>query len=166
MTRQIIATVAAVFLLAVTATNTLAASNLIHFQLVEHEESVMVLSGDFAACVGYSGTMYEDRNYDVRVTEFVSGPRTGDVHLTGSVTGLMIITPDDPEAGPVYTGDVREKVVFRGTSLDDPLGVAFVLHVRLTGSDGSSLRILYHGHGTAGRDGKVRLHFDRLHCAP
>lgn len=164
MTRQIVAVVAALALLTVTATGGLAAGNVIHYHYLDYEESSMELGDDLAACVGYSGTLNEERTYDLRVTEFVGGPRAGEVQLNGFVTGPIAIVPDDPDAGPLYTGTMREKIVFRGAGFDDPQVFTFVVHANLSGSDGSRLKITYHGHGVFDRDGEPKTYFDRLGC--
>ncbi len=124
----------------------------------------MELSDEGAKCVGYSGTIYEERNYDIRVTEFVEGSNAGRVHLTGSITGPFTIAPHESDAGPVYQGTIREKISFSGTSFDDPLVFTFLVHATATGSNGSSLKFLYHGHGVIGHNSEVKLEFDKVHC--
>lgn len=164
MLRRTIVFVALLTLLLVTAHGALAASPVVHYQLSFFEESIGELSDDGAACVGYSGTIQEQRTYDIRVAKFVAGPRAGDVHLTGLVTGPFSITPHEPEAVPVYEGAIREKISFSGTSLGDPLVFTFVVHATATGSDGSALKLVYHGHGVISREGDVKVEFDKFHC--
>jgi hypothetical protein len=77
MFHRIGALIAVISLLALVAPSTLAAGNVIHYQFVEFEPSSMPLDDELAACVGYSGVVNEERAYDVRVTEFVDGPRAG-----------------------------------------------------------------------------------------
>lgn len=164
MIRRTIATLAVLGLLLAAAPGALAADNVVHYQISFYEESSLELSEEGTACAGYEGTLHEQRTYDIRVTEFVDGPRAGDVHLTGFVTGPFSMTPHDPADGPVYEGAIREKLSFSGTSLDDPLVVTFVVHATATGSDGSALKLVYHGHGVISRDGDVKAEFDKVHC--
>ncbi|CAN5674709.1 hypothetical protein BH24CHL1_BH24CHL1_06580 [soil metagenome] len=164
MIRHTIAIVAVLAALLVSAPSVLAAQHVIHYRLTFSEESSLTLSEEIASCVGYEGMIHEERLYDVRVTEFVDGPRAGNVYLTGVVSGPFTIEPHDPEAGPVYQGAIREKISFSGTSFDDPLVFTFLVHATATGSNGSSIKFLYHGHGVIGRNGEVKLEFDKVHC--
>ena len=90
---------AALSLLMSTAVGTLAADNVVHYPMAFSEESTMPLD-DAAACVGYAGTIYEKRSYDVMVTEFVDGPNQGMVHLTGVIVGEFTIAPEAGAVGP------------------------------------------------------------------
>jgi hypothetical protein len=164
MSHRIAVLVAAISLLVLAAPTALAAGNVIHYQFLEFEQSSMPLDDEVAACVGYSGVIHEDRTYDVRVTEFVDGPRAGRVHLTGFVFGDFTIEPDDPDAGPVYQGNYREKVTFIGTSFDDPIVFSFSLPVTASGADGSQLKFLMHGHGVIGPNGEPRNLVFKFNC--
>lgn len=156
MYRQLFVSLAVMGALLLVATPTMAASPPIdRYNLSFFEESTMPLE-DLEECVGYTGTIWEQRNYDVQVTEFVDGPRQGRIHLTGEVLGEFSITPDE-EDGPTYTGGYREKITFIGTSFDDPLIAAFSLPASAVGSDGSSLRFLMHGHIVVSQDQELRL---------
>ena len=154
---------AALSLLMSTAVGTLAADNVVHYPMEFSEESTMPLD-DAATCVGYAGTIYEKRSYDVMVTEFVDGPNQGMVHVTGAIMGEFTITPEAGAAGPTYTGSYGEKVVLTGTSLDSPRVSSFILPATATGADGSTLKFLLHGHGVAGPDGTVKLENFRFTC--
>ena len=147
---------AAFGLLMSTAAGAVATDNVVRYPIAFSEESTMPLD-DAAACVGYAGTIYEKRSYDVVVTEFVDGPNQGMVHLTGVIMGEFTIVPEAGAAGPTYTGTYREKVVLTGTSLDSPEVSSFILPATATGSDGSTLKFLLHGHGVVGPDGAIKL---------
>ncbi len=119
---------------------------------------------DAAACVGYAGTIYEKRSYDVMVTEFVDGPNQGMVHLTGVIMGEFTIEPEAGTPGTSYTGTYREKVVLTGTSLDSPEVSSFILPVTAIGSDGSTLKFLLRGHGVVGQDGEIKVLKFQFNC--
>ncbi len=140
-----------------------AAGNVIHYSLTGAEDSSMPLD-DLESCVGYAGAINEQRSYDYRISEFVSGPRQGQVRLNGVVMGDFTIVPDDAAAGPTYSGSYREKVTLAGDSLDDPRVVSFHLPGSATGSDGSRLKFLLHGHMTVGADGQVIVAFQKINC--
>jgi hypothetical protein len=163
MLRRVTLLLSVLGLAALLTPGALAAQNVIHYQFTDFEESSMPLD-ELADCVGYDGTVHEARTYDVRVTEFVSGPQAGRVHLTGFVHGDFTITPDDPDKGPVYEGSYREKVTFIGTSFDYPLVFSFSLPASATSSDGSTLMFLLHGHGVIDPDGDERVMVFKFHC--
>jgi len=148
---------AAFSLLISTASSVVAADNVVRYQIAFSEESTMAVEPDVSACVGYAGTIYENRTYDVWVTEFVEGPKQGMVHLTGTVTGAFTITPEAGNSSPSYTGSYREKVTLSGMSLDSPEVFSFLLPAIATGSDGSTLQFLMRGHGVADDDGEIKL---------
>ncbi len=154
---------AALSLLMSTAVGTLAADNVVHYPMAFSEESTMPLD-DAAACVGYAGTIYEKRSYDVMVTEFVDGPNQGMVHLRGVIMGEFTIAPEAGAAGPGYTGTYRDKVVLTGTSLDSPEVSSFILPVTAIGSDGSTLKFLLRGHGVVGQDGEIKVLKFQFNC--
>jgi hypothetical protein len=164
MSHRIAVAIAAISLLVFAAPTALAARNIVHYQFDESEQSSMPLDDELAACVGYSGIGHEDRTYDVRITEFVDGPRAGRVHLTGFVFGDFTIDPDDPNAGPVYEGSYREKITFIGTSFDDPLVFSFSLPVTASSTDGSQVKFLMHGHGVIGPDNEPRNLVFKFNC--
>lgn len=164
MFRRMFVIVAILAAILVSAPGVMAAKNVAHYQLVFSEESLMELSDEGAECAGYSGTISEERNYDIRVTEFVDGPNSGRVHLSGFVTGPFTVAPHDPDDGPVYTGTISEKITFSGMSFDDPLVVSFIVRGTATGSDGSVLKLLYHGHGVYNQGGEVKIEFDKFTC--
>ena len=155
---------AALSLLMSTGAGALAADNVVRYPIAFSEESTMALDTDVAACVGYAGTIYEKRSYDVVVTEFVDGPNQGMLHLTGVIMGEFTIVPEAGAAGPSYTGSYREKVVLRGTSLDSPEVSSFILPATATGADGSTLKFLLHGHGVVGPDGTIKLENFQFTC--
>ncbi len=156
MFRRICPLLGAIALLLITSAPALAAKNVVHYPLAFTEEGSMPLD-DASDCVGYAGTIFERRTYDLRVTEFVAGPNEGMVHLTGVIWGEFRITPGAGESGPTYEGSYREKVTLSGDSLDTPRVVSFVLPLTGIGSDGSTLKLLLHGHAVMGRDGEVKL---------
>ncbi len=156
MFRRISILFAALGLLMSTASGALARGNVIHYPIAFSEESTMELEPEGAACVGYAGTIYEERSYDLQVTEFVDGPNQGMVHLTGVIMGEFSIAPLAGEPGPIYTGSYREKVTLMGTSLDSPRVSSFTLPASATGSDGSALKFLMRGHVVVGQDGEIK----------
>ncbi len=151
-------------LLASTASGVLAAGNVVHYPIAFSEESTMDIDPDVAACAGYAGTIYERRSYDLRVTEFVDGPKQWVVHLTGVIMGEFTIVPAAGEPGPTYTGSYREKVTLTGTSLDSPEVFSFTLPATATGSDGSTLQFLLRGHGVTGWDGEIKVLKFQFNC--
>ena len=164
MFRRISIVLAVLILLMTTASSVLARGNVEHYPIAFSEESTMAVEPDVAACVGYAGTIYEQRSYDLRVTEFVDGPNQGMVHLTGVIMGEFIITPLEGEQGPSYTGSYREKVTLTGTSLDAPQVSSFTLPATATGSDGSALKFLMRGHGVVGQDGEIKVMKFQFNC--
>lgn len=164
MFRRISILFAALSLMASAASSVLAADNVAHYPIAFSEESAMSLDPEVSACVGYAGTIYEQRTYDVRITEFVDGPNQGMVHLTGVIMGAFTIAPAEGEPEPSYTGSYREKVTLIGTSLDSPEVFSFTLPASATGSDGSTLKFLLRGHGVTGQDGKIKLLKFQFNC--
>ncbi len=56
---------AAFSLLISMAPSVVAADNVVRYQIAFSEESTMAVEPVVAACVGYAGTIYENRTYDV-----------------------------------------------------------------------------------------------------
>ena len=92
-----------------------------------------------AACVGYTGTVYEDRRGVWKVTV---GKR--DAHVEGEVHARFRIAPPPGQPGPVYEGTYVEQDVGRLLpSEDEDLPhpkLQFQLRAHAVGSDGSTLR--------------------------
>ena len=157
-----------VSLLSLTAAQTLAADNVVHYSLSFSEAGSMPLPPELAACVGYSGSIYEERAYALRVTEFVAGPNEGSVQLTGTIAGSFTIAPDPGVAGPTYRGSYREKVNLVGTSLDGPYRVvSFTLPATATGTSGATLKFLLRGHAVfnlSAPTGEPKALVDKFTC--
>ncbi len=163
MLRQMIALVTGLSLVFVIVSPTLAADTISRDRWIGYEESSMPID-DMEGCLSYTGSITERRSYDYRITEFVSGPNQGNVHLVGVVEATFTISPDDGADGPVFEGSYREKVNLVGPSLDTPRVVSYSLPASATGSDGSRLKFLLHGHVVMTRDGEPKLEFEEVVC--
>ncbi len=134
-----------------------AAENVSHYTISFSEGSTMPVD-DFDGCLPYAnGSIYEHRSYDIKVTEFVDGPRQGQVQFTGVAIGDFVISPAAGESGLVYTGVYREKFAGMGTSLDSPRVISFTLPITATGSDGSTIKMMMHGHVTLTPSGELKV---------
>ena len=161
MFRPLLVLLAVVSLCVAVSTTAFAADNVRHDTLSGMEEGSMNLSPALASCVGYGGTITEERRYTYRVTEIVDGPRAGDVHVTGVVQGSFTIQPYPGGEGTTYTGQYREHATFNMTG--EHQVISFQLPARATGIDGTALRFLLHGHATVA-NGQVKVEFDKLMC--
>ena len=161
MFRPVFVLLAVVSLCVAVSPTVFAADNVRHSTLSGTEEGSMNLSPALAACVGYAGTITEQRRYTYRVTEVVDGPRAGDVHVTGVVQAAFTIQPHTSGEGTIYTGQYREHATF--TMTGDQQVISFQFPARATGADGTALRFLLHGHVTVAH-GAVKVEFDKLTC--
>jgi hypothetical protein len=163
MPAHLIAMLLATLFALIGLTTAVAAEHVIHYTLAFYEESVGPID-DAESCIGYTGTIIERRDLVAHVTEHIAGPRQGEIHLVGVVDATFTIAPDPGIDGPVYEGSYREKIVLQGSSLDEPDVVSFILPASATGSDGSKLKFLLHGHAVMGADGEVKLEFQKFSC--
>jgi hypothetical protein len=86
----------------------------------------------------------------------------GSVHVTGTQTGTIVVTPLDPTL-PTYTG--RFTVWFGNNfNSSQTVGFWFTLRVKATGSDGSQLvfNLVEQFHISA--TGEVTVEFSKLNC--
>ncbi len=134
-----------------------AAENVSHDTIAFAEGSTMPI-GDFDGCLPYAnGSIYEYRSYHVKVSTFVAGPRQGQVQFTGVTTGNFVISPAAGASGPLYTGAYREKFAGMGASLDSPQVSSFTLPITAAGSDGSTIKLMMHGHVTLTPSGELKV---------
>jgi hypothetical protein len=134
-----------------------------HLTLHEHEVSTDHFAAGDGICVDYAGTLIEDRHLDAEAVQHDNG--AGLANLTFIVRATFSITPDEPAAGPSYTGSYVEKgagIVETASSQDR--AVTYHVVAAGTGSDGSTLRFLLRGHVTATPDGAVHAARDQLTC--
>ena len=98
----------------------------------------------------YNGVFHESTGAD------------GSVHVTGTQTGTIVLTPLDPTL-PTYTGRFT---VWFGDNFNSSgtVGFWFTLRVKATGSDGSQLvfNLVEQFHISA--TGEVTVEFSKLNC--
>lgn len=134
-----------------------------HLTLHEHHVSTDHFAAGAGICVDYAGTLIEDRQLDAKAVQHDGG--TSLANLTFTVYATFSITPDDPTAGPAYTGSYVEKGAgIVDTAPDQDRAVSYHVVAAATGSDGSTLRFLLRGHVTATPDGTVHAARDQLTC--
>jgi hypothetical protein len=85
----------------------------------------------------------------------------GSMHVTGTQTGTIVVTPLDPTL-PTYTG--RFTVWFGGNINSRSEGFWFTLSVKATGSDGSQLVFNTVEQLHISATGEVTVEFSKLNC--
>ncbi|MGH3989501.1 MAG: hypothetical protein ACRDTZ_19665 [Pseudonocardiaceae bacterium] len=124
----------------------------------EYDAYEPLAAGDGEPCVPWSGTFHEVRSGEIDLVTVNSGPQAGEVHVNGSVAGLIEYIPDDGSL-PSYSGSYREKLngVLVELSLEDDQSriAQFRLRSLLVGTDGSTLRLAMSGKITINRHGDV-----------
>ena len=114
----------------------------------------------FTECLGYEGQIFEDRDGVFNIIIHTRGAMAGAFHVEGEITATFVISPLEG-TGVIYTGTYREHAAGTFMTVDDedvafPAG-SFDLHGTGTGNDGSTIRIILHGHSTIDkRTGEVR----------
>jgi hypothetical protein len=166
--RPMLAFLALVALLLIGTSNAFAANNVAHYTLSFSEESTMEIPTGTCG-LNYPASITEYRSYQLRVTEFVDGPKEGMMLINGVIIGDFTIFPTGEATGVTYEGSYREKVVVSGTALLEEDGGmlrvgTFTLPATAIGSDGSVLKFLLHGHLVSGKDGEVKVDFEKLNC--
>lgn len=132
------------------------ASPAVHDVLVEDYDAADPLPAGEMPCVPWAGTFHEVRSGQYLLVTITSGPRKGEVHLTGVIAGLIELVPDDPTL-PTYSGTYREKtnaVLYALDFEDDQIRVSqYRLRTRLQGTDGTSLQLVLSGKVTRTSEG-------------
>ena len=104
---------------------------------------------NFAACLGYEGQIFEDRDGVFNLTIFTRGANEGAFHIEGKVDATSVISPISGP-GTVYTGTYREHAAGKFKTIDGedvPYPAAsFNLKGTGTGNDGSHITIGLSGH--------------------
>ncbi len=166
--RSALTFLAMVALLLIGTSSAFAANNVAHYTFSFSEESTTEIGTGFCG-LNYPASVTEHRSYQVRVTEFVDGPNEGMMLINGVIIGEFTLFPTGGATGVTYEGSYREKVVVRGTALLEEDGgtlrvATFTVPATATGSDGSVLKLLNHGHIVIGKDGEVKVAFEKLNC--
>lgn len=138
-----------------------------HVLLPEQYDGSEHVAADENACGPWAATLHEVREGGYKLVAAPGGQQPGEVHLNGSISGLVELLPDDSGL-PSYTGSYREKVngIFLGTEDgEDVLRVAhYRLRVPLTGSDGSTLTLVLSGKVTVDGHGRTVVARDVQTC--
>lgn len=114
-------------------------------------------------CLPFTGTITEARSADGLL---VIHP-DGETHVQMSVTASVTIAPDETSDAQVYEGTYREHVAGRFMTVDGedvPLVMTFVVPLRVTAADGSTVRALLKGHVTTTPDGTMRVMSQEWRC--
>ena len=118
-------------------------------------------------CVPWAGTFHEVRSGGYDIVAAPGGQVPGEVHVNGSVDGLVELVPDDP-AMATYAGTYREKVNVVATSASDDgdelRNGQYRLRTHLVGSDGSSYDLVLTGKTTSTATGRVVVARDTFAC--
>ena len=119
-------------------------------------------------CVPWPGSFHEVRDGGFKVVAAPGGQVPGEVHITGTIAGVVELTPDDPSL-PTYRGTYRETVSAVAISFDeqgDLLRVGqYRLRTVLRGTDGSSLLLTLSGKTTVNGTGQTVVQRDQFSCS-
>jgi hypothetical protein len=118
--------------------------------VTEEFPDVNPCTGDPATIrITYNGVLHE------------STAANGSFHLTGTQTGTVVVTPDDPTL-PTYTGHFT--VWFGGNINSQNEGFWFTFNVKAIGSDGSRLVLNAVEQLHISATGEVTVEFSKLNC--
>jgi hypothetical protein len=143
----------------------MAAASVTHIPIHVEEVSTDHFAAGDGVCVDYAGTLVENRVGDADLVLHESGALADAFHVTFVVAADFTLTPDNPNAGPGYSGTYREggAGLVEGDTGQE-LTSSFHLIAVATGTDGSTLHFLLRGHVTVTPDGTMRAVSDQLTC--
>jgi hypothetical protein len=134
-----------------------AATNVVHTTIPFNETQTFPL-GPEARCFGVAPgtTLTGQFTGEVTLTEFVSGPNAGRVHVRGG----DVFTVTVPSTSARATG--RERFNFKARD-DDTFVSMGVVHVQGTLPDGTSFKATFHFH-TVVQQGDVKVDIGKVNC--
>lgn len=134
-----------------------AASNVVRTTIPFDETTTFPLGPEapcFGAAQGTNITVHATGT--VTLTEFVSGPNAGRMHVRGRDSVTFTV----PSTGT--TGRGREMFNFKAKSEDTVVGTA-VIHVQGTLPDGTAFKAVFHFH-TVIKQGDVKVDMVKVNC--
>lgn len=114
-----------------------------HLVYLEDYDDVTSFAAGEGPCVPYAGTVHEIRHGAYKLLVNGSDPHANEVKVAGTVEGSLAVSPTVPGDGPTYSGGYREQSTgWLADPDNDQWRVGqYRLIGRLTGSDGSTLRL-------------------------